>query len=130
MHRKRRNWLILFGFLIIIGALLALNSRNLWTGSTSDGRCKFKWVRGGTALQVELTVVLEDGSPVSGQDIDVGTDSGSNTGVTDAKGRVTITVGEPDVEYLRVPNAGEVKWPWGGISARRGLKVSVVLRKE
>src|SRR6266566_1583102 len=112
MHWKRRNWLILCGFLII-PAGLALKSRNLWMESANDGGCKFMWVRGGTALQVEVTVVSEDGSPVSGQDIEVGTDSGNNTGVTDAKGRAIISLGEPDVEYLRISNAGEIKWVWG-----------------
>lgn len=85
---------------------------------------------GRTPFLVEVRVIDRAGNPVTGAVIDVRNNSGGNAGTTDRDGRVSIELGEREIEQVLLdgqpvvnrPRAYELGYP----SVDKGLRVLII----
>jgi hypothetical protein len=127
--RKRRLVLVVIGVILASAAIVAVSLRFICDAKDENAAMVVTWEEGtGKPLVVE-GVVLKQGKPVAGQQVDVETASGGNRVTTDPNGRFFVNVGESELTALDVKGVGRMEWgPFGAPSTKNGLRLQVQLK--
>jgi hypothetical protein len=121
------KWVALL--IVMLGVFLTWYTQGLWNDSRRLDSCLVTWRKTGTQNLVDICVVNELGAPIAGEGVVVHNDSGGNSGITDAKGRVSIEVGEPTLDYIDIEKRGKINWPIKGLDVTHGLRFVIIIYK-